>query len=256
MKHLLMVLMLSLSISSIAQVKSAPATYVIWQLDTDQVIDERNTELVRPMASITKLMTAYVVVNSGLSLDDRVTVNGPEASSRIRRGQYLTRRELLELTLVNSDNLAARTLAETTGLGYPQFIERMNYMARQLSMNNTVYVDSTGLLAENVTTTDDLRRLVQTVSNYAVFNQAAMMAGTSRTVTGRQKSVTVFNSNTNWLAGKLDILAAKTGTTNAAGKCLTMLFDKNGHRYLLVVLGARHAQERQILVQNLIDKIN
>ena len=258
MKQLVtLLLMLTLSFYSFAaKVKTEPATYIMWQLDTDSVIDERNTGVVRSMASITKLMTAYIVVNSGLNLDDRVSVIGPESSSRIHRGEYLTRRELLELTLVNSDNLAARTLAETSGVDYPVFIERMNYMARQLGMFSTTYVDSTGLLAENVTNTDDLRRLVLAVSNYTVFNQAAMMRGTSRTVTYKRKLVTVFNSNTNWLAGKLDILAAKTGTTNAAGRCLTMLFDKNGHRYLLVVLGARHAQERQVLVQHLIDKIS
>jgi D-alanyl-D-alanine endopeptidase (penicillin-binding protein 7) len=249
--------MLTFSFSSYAaKVKTESATYIMWQLDTDSVIDEHNTDVVRSMASLTKLMTAYVVVTSGVNLDDRVKVVGKESSTRIKPGEYLTRRELLELALVNSDNLAARTLAETSGVDYSMFIYLMNRMAQQLSMTNTRYVDSTGVLADNVTTSDDLKILVKAVSNYPVFNQAAMMPGTSRTVTIKQRVVTVFKSNTNKLAGKLDILAAKTGTTTAAGKCLTMLFIKNGHQYLLVVLGAKHAKERKILVENLIDKIS
>lgn len=232
------------------------ATYVLWDMDDRRVVEEHNVETVRPLASITKIMTALVVINSGIDLDRVVTVTGPEHSPRIMRGQTLTRRELLDLTLVNSDNLAARTLAETSGVDYSTFIDRMNWTAKQLGMNSTVYTDSTGLRADNVGSSQDLMLLVQVAGNFDVFKRAAMLPATTRTVYRGRKSITMSYNNTNWLAGKLDILAAKTGTTMAAGRCLTMSFVKNGHHYILVVLGARHAQERQLLVQRLIDRIN
>lgn len=255
-KLILLVLMSTLSLVSLAaKPKIEPPTYVLWELGGDQVIDQRNSSSIRPMASITKLMTALVVMNSGVDLSESVTVTGVETSARIRNGQRYTRRELLELTLVNSDNLAARTLAETTGLDYNLFLVQMNSTARQLGMLSTNYDDSTGLLAGNVTTPDDLKILVQAVSRYDIFAQSAMMNGTTTVIRSKKSTFTKFSSNTNWFAGKLDLQAAKTGTTNAAGKCLTMLFNKNGHSYVLVVMGARHAQERIKLVQQLLDKI-
>jgi D-alanyl-D-alanine endopeptidase (penicillin-binding protein 7) len=225
-------------------------------MDDNIVVEEQNIDTVRPMASITKIMTALVVINSGIDLDKTVTVTGPEHSPRIMRGQTITRRELLDLTLVNSDNLAARTLAETSEVDYSTFIDRMNWTARQLGMRSTVYVDSTGIRADNVGSPEDLMLLVQMVGNFDVFKRAAMLPATVRTLHRGKQQITVSYSNTNWLAGRLDILAAKTGTTMAAGRCLTMSFIKNGHHYILVVLGARHSQERQILVQRLIDRIN
>lgn len=258
MKKLLVAFMLlSSTVAYAAKPKQEPPTYVLWELDTDTVIDERNSDTVRPMASITKLMTAFVVMNSGIDLEETVKVTGSvESSSRIRRGQLVTRGRLLELTLVNSDNLAARTLAETSNTDYATFIDRMNFTARHIGMTNTVYSDSTGLLSTNVTSPNDLKLLVQAVSGHDIFKQSAMTAGTTTTVTVKKKTKTVFNSNTNWFAGKLDLLAAKTGTTTAAGRCLTMFFNKNGNKYVLVVLGARHARERQILVTQLLDKIS
>ena len=261
--HGLTVLLLAalLSTNTIAQTKktkqnSTTATYVLWNMDDNLVVAEQNLDTVRPMASITKIMTALVVINSGIDLDKTVTVTGLEHSPRIMRGQTITRRELLDLTLVNSDNLAARTLSETSEVDYPTFIDRMNWTARQLGMNSTIYTDSTGLRADNVGSPGDLMLLVQMVSNFDVFKRAAMLPATVRTLHRGKQQITVSYSNTNWLAGRLDILAAKTGTTMAAGRCLTMSFIKNGHHYILVVLGARHSQERQILVQRLIDRIN
>lgn len=252
MKQLLiLVVSIFLTISATAASKDS-VSYAIWDLSTDSVIDEKNINKIKPMASITKLMTVLVVTRLGVDMDELVTVTGREGSSRITRGQRVTRFELAELALVNSDNLAARTLSETSGIPYDDFIKMMNDLAREMAMSSTQYVDSTGLLPGNVSTPDDLKILVTQVSENAIFNRAAMLPGT---VSVRKKHTT-FNANTNWLVGKLTILAAKTGTTNAAGRCLTMMFSKNGHQYLLVVLGARHAQERQILVQNLIDKIN
>ena len=257
-KLIVLVLMSTLSLVSFAaKTKAEQSTYVLWNLDDGSIVEQHNGNLQRPMASITKLMTALVVVNSGIPLDRIVSVSKSttERSNRIRQGQQISRYHLLMLTLVNSDNLAARTLAETSDVDYATFIDRMNWTAGHLGMNSTVYVDSTGIRSDNVSSPEDLRLLIRTVANYEVFRTAAQMPATTRTVVHNKKSITVSDSNTNWLVGRMEILAAKTGTTMAAGRCLVMSFVQNGHNYALIVLGARGAQERQILVQQMLDKI-
>lgn len=240
-------------------VKVEPPSYAIWNVDQDSLIKAANEDLVRPMASITKLMSAYVTITGGLDQDEELVVVGKEGSLKIRQGMKLSRYQLIELALVSSDNLAARTLAETYPGGYSEFIDAMNQTAADLGMTNTKYIDATGLLAENISSTDDIRKLVLAASPLGLVNMAAnaVKIEVKATVVKKNKAapVIVQGSNTNYFAGKLDLIAAKTGYTSKAGRCLTMLFSQGGTKYLLVILGAQSNEQRRKMVEQLIDTI-
>lgn len=236
-----------------------PVSYALINIDTNEQIISLNDSNVRPIASMTKLMSALVVLQVGLDLDEIVTVTGPERSQIIRRGMKMTRGQLIELSLVSSDNLATRTLAETYPGGYNAFIEKMNETASMLGMENTRFSDATGLLAANISNTHDMIKLVSVLTPWDIFTHAANKIRVVATALTPQKrgdrEVTVVANNTNNFVGKLDIIAAKTGYTTRAGRCLTMMFNKNGNRYLLVVMGATNPQHRTRIVNQMLESI-
>lgn len=247
-----------------AKSKKPPPTiptvsYALYNVDQNQYVTGSNEGEIRPMASITKLMSALVTLRKDLALDEVLTVTGTEASPRITKGMKLTREQLLELALVSSDNLAARTLAETYPGGYYQFIEDMNITANELGMNETRYTDSTGLLSTNTSSIDDIRKLVIAIMPFKIFtitsNTTKYAFESTLQNKNKVKKVTVQGANTNFFAGKLDIIAAKTGYTSRAGRCLTMLFNHQGMRYLLVVMGAQTPDQRKKMVEHLIDLV-
>ena len=208
------------------------------------------------MASITKLMTVLITIERELDLDERLTVVGSETSKHIKRGMTVTRHELINLALVASDNLAANTLSETGGVDKHEFIKLMNYKAQSLNMTNTQYFDPVGMSPFNVSTVHDIKTLTQHLERHAVFSENATATSIVVTSTNKNKNTKVTARNTNVFAGKLNILAAKTGFTNAAGRCLTMLFTGNDNRkYILVVLGATTNEQRQKMVKQLLDSV-
>lgn len=228
-------------------------------MDTGQFIASNNENEIRPMASITKLMSVFVTVREGLDLDEEIIVTGNETSSRIRAGMRIARSKLIELALISSDNLATRTLAESFPGGYQRFIDEMNHAAVELEMSNTRYEDSTGLLGGNISSAEDIRKLVLAVSPFSFVTSAANSAKIAFKATilnkNKPREVLVQGNNTNNFVGKLDIIAAKTGYTSKAGRCLTMMFNQNGSKYLLVVMGAQTSEQRKKIVETLLDKI-
>jgi D-alanyl-D-alanine endopeptidase (penicillin-binding protein 7) len=261
MRTLILLVLVSISLSVGAKTKrpQAPAptaSYAIWDLDDGRILADKNVEAVRSMASITKLMTVLVTLERGLDLDEAVVVTGSEHSGHIKRGMTLTRRELITLSLVASDNLAANTLSETGGVDKHSFITLMNLRAYTLGMTDTKYSDPVGLSPFNVSTVFDIKTLTEHLERYPLFAESATQPMVAVSATNRNKRVTVNARNTNVFAGKLDIKAAKTGFTNAAGRCLTMLFrGRDNHRYLLVVMGAVTSDQRHKMVTSLIDTI-
>lgn len=230
-------------------------SYILLNLDTNTVVDSLNESEVRSIASITKLMSVLVVLRNDLNLDDMLTVVGKESSRYIRAGMKITRRHLIELALISSDNLAARTLAETFPGGYGNFVAAMNSVATDLEMNSTKYEDSTGLLAENRSSAEDIRKLILEIERWSIYRVAANAKSIIFSAVGIRKPVTISGTNTNSYVGKLEILAAKTGFTSSAGRCLTMLFMYNNTKYYLIVMGAKSAEQRRKIVDQLLDKI-
>jgi D-alanyl-D-alanine endopeptidase (penicillin-binding protein 7) len=191
-----------------------------------EVIYERKATLVAPIASITKLMTALVVLDAQQPLDEIITITkadhwkGKGAHSRLAVGTRLTRGDLLKLALMASENRAARVLARNYPGGSVAFIKTMNVKAKALGMTHTRFDDPSGLSSGNVSSPRDLAKLVSAAARDATIKEYSTLA-THDVRVGRQM---LRYGNTNLLVGKPDwqILVQKTGFTNDAGECLVM----------------------------------
>jgi D-alanyl-D-alanine endopeptidase (penicillin-binding protein 7) len=188
----------------------------------------RNIERQRPIASLTKLMTALVILESGLSLDEPVKLTREDrdrlrgTKSRLGFNAVFTRHDLLYAALGASDNRAAAALARTYPGGEEAMFHAMNAKAQQLGMTQTRFVDSSGLNNGNVSTANDLVRLVNETHKHELIQ--TMTTTPSFRVTDRNTGRQIAFRNTNRLVHRhsWDIALSKTGYTAAAGNCLIM----------------------------------
>jgi len=205
-------------------VKSAASLVV--DGNNGEVIFEHDAGVVTPIASVTKLMTALVVLDGQQPLDEVITITagdrwkGKGAFSHIPNGAKLTRGDLLRLSLMASENLAARTLGRNYPGGMTAFVRTMNVKAKALGMTKTRFDDPSGLSSLNVSTARDLVKLV----NAAARDSRISDFSTLRSYEVRLGKRMFRYSNTNLLVGRPDweILVQKTGFTNDAGQCLVM----------------------------------
>lgn len=194
---------------------------------TGKIIQSENSTELRSIASITKLMTAMVVLDAHQNLSEKI-------------GKY-TRGELLQLALVHSDNKAAQTLCEHYVGGTPACITAMNAKALYLGMANTRYIEPTGLSIFNVSTAEELITLVLVAQNYPEIVAAAK---TSQVKIRLKKHWLVFN-NTNPIIGKrYEFIVSKTGYIRASGGCIVMMLDTDVGRRIVVVLGSKNTRTR------------
>jgi D-alanyl-D-alanine endopeptidase (penicillin-binding protein 7) len=206
-----------------------------------ETLFDKNSETVLPIASITKLMTAIVVLEDKLDLEERVVISQDDVTTtrssrirgRLRPGSALTRDELLLLSLMASDNRAAAALARTAPGGSDSFVAAMNREAERLGLHDTRYSDPTGLSPENVSSAQDLAKLVKAAHAYPLIREYSTRR--SAFVKARDGRVGFNNTNSLVRSGKWDIELSKTGYINAAGRCLVMLM-RVGSRDLVVVL--------------------
>ena len=221
--------------------------YVLDQ-DTNEVLFSKNPQAVLPIASITKLMTGLVVVESGLSMDEKLTVSQEDrdteknTTSRLAFGTSLTRGEMLHLALMSSENRAAHALGRHYPGGLSAFIAAMNAKAASLGMTDTHYVDPTGLSSRNQSSAADLAKLVKVTSEVPLLrdlstSREASVALGKRTVQFR--STNRLLANPEW-----DIGLQKTGFINEAGKCLVMQARMAGRQLILVFLDSSGAASR------------
>jgi D-alanyl-D-alanine endopeptidase (penicillin-binding protein 7) len=199
----------------------------------------KNQGAVLPIASITKLMTAIVVLESGVNLEQRVVISSEDydflkgTRSRLKPGVALTRDDLLLLALMSSENRAAAALGRTYPGGTDVFVAAMNAKARALGMNDTRFVDATGLSSQNVSSARDLARLVATAHEYPLIREYSTRDSASVQALGRKLDY----RNTNGLVRSVnwDIGLSKTGYISEAGRCLVMRV-KMASREVIVVL--------------------
>jgi serine-type D-Ala-D-Ala endopeptidase (penicillin-binding protein 7) len=207
--------------------------------DTNEVLFEKNTHAVLPIASITKLMTALLTVEADLPLDEELKVTPDELvrsgmRSNLRPGLTMTRGTALHLALMSSENRAAQLLGRTYPGGLPTFIEAMNAKARMLGMSDSHFVDPTGLSPDNRSSANDLVRLVkaayehEAIREYSVSGELALPVG-RRMV--RYGSTNRLTANPDWEIG-----LQKTGYISAAGRCLVMQAVIEGRRVVMVLL--------------------
>lgn len=207
---------------------------------TDQVLFSKNPGAVLPIASITKLMTAVVVTDAALPLDEMLTVTQEDVDatsgnrSRLVLGTRLTRGEMLHLALMSSENRAAHVLGRSFPGGLPRFVDAMNGKAQLLGMNDTHYVEPTGLSSDNRSSAQDLARLVRVASQQPVIRQYSTSQEAVIPVGKRQ----VQFHNTNGLVRnpQWDILVQKTGYISAAGRCVVMKAQLAGREFVMVLL--------------------
>ena len=200
----------------------------------------KNIDEVHPIASITKLMTAQVVLDARLPMEERVLITEEDkdternSSSRLRVGTELPRRDLLELALMASENRAAHALARSFPGGITAFVAAMNQKAQALGMTSSHFVEPTGLSSNNVSTAQDLVKLVHAGERYALIRQFTTTSSRDVDVLGRM----VRFNNTNRLVGsdKWDISLSKTGFINEAGRCLVMQAKIEGRALTIVLL--------------------
>jgi D-alanyl-D-alanine endopeptidase (penicillin-binding protein 7) len=231
------------------------AAAIIYDPDTNQVLWEENSQSQRSIASITKVMTATVFLETDPDPTEVVTIARGDVSrastTYLRSNDRVTVDDLLHLLLIASDNAAARVLARISPHGSAGFIERMNEKAAELGLESTRYADPSGLLPDNVSSAYDMALLIAYAS--ADERIASLMRLPEYTVRTSRRSVTF--RNTNHLLGRedVDVRAGKTGFISKSGYCLATLLrlPQTGRRVAVVVLGARSNAGRFMETRNL-----
>lgn len=208
--------------------------------DTNEILFSKNSQAVLPIASITKLMTALVVVEANQSLDEVLTITEADidtekgSHSRLAVGTQLTRGEMLHLALMSSENRAANALGRHYPGGLPAFVEAMNRKARELGMHDTRYVEPTGLSSRNQSSARDLATLVNAAYQYSLIRELStspeyQVAVGRRQLQFRNTNGLVFNPT--WEIG-----LQKTGYIVEAGRCLVMQARLAGRQLIMVFL--------------------
>jgi D-alanyl-D-alanine endopeptidase (penicillin-binding protein 7) len=208
--------------------------------DTNEILLNKNSQAVLPIASITKLMTALVVTETGLSLDESLSVSQEDvaatagSSSRLALGTQLTRGEMLHLALMASENRAAHVLGRSYPGGVEPFVAAMNAKAQELGMMNTHYVEPTGLSSNNQSSAQDLSRLVRAAFLHPIIRNLSTSIEAVVPVGRRQVQFHTTNGlvrNPQWEIG-----LQKTGYISAAGRCLVMQAQLAGRSLIMVLL--------------------
>jgi D-alanyl-D-alanine endopeptidase (penicillin-binding protein 7) len=224
---------------------ASSAALVIDQ-DKGQLLYAKNTNAIQPIASITKLMTAMVVLDAGLQLDQEIRIAYEDVDtlkgtrSRLQVGTILTRRDLLKLALMASENRAASALGRVYPGGQFAFVEAMNRKAISLGMRDTQFLDSSGLNPGNVSTAQDLAILVNASFQYPLIRHFTTSGSTEVEMESRKRHrarlVEFRNSNSLVRAGSWDIGLSKTGYISEAGRCLVMQATIAARPVIIVLL--------------------
>lgn len=229
------------------ELKSSVA--LVMDQDTNEVVFAKNSEAVLPIASLTKLMTALVMVEARLPADEAITITHDDvdteknSSSRLAVGTTLTRGELLHLALMSSENRAAHALGRTYPGGLGAFVRHMNAKARSLGMIDTRYVDPTGLNSSNQSSAKDLASLVKAAYQHPLIRELSVSPEHAVNLGNRQLQYRNTNSlvrNPAW-----DIGLQKTGYIVEAGRCLVMQAKMAGRKFIMVFLDSSGKHSRQ-----------
>jgi D-alanyl-D-alanine endopeptidase (penicillin-binding protein 7) len=222
------------------------AAAIIFDPQSGQVIWGENAQDKRSIASITKVMTAVVFLEDQPDLTQVITVERADtyaaSTTYLRTNERLTLNEVLHLTLIASDNVAARVLARVSHGGTASFIERMNSKAAELGLESTSFTDPSGLRAENVSSAYDLSKLI----TYAATDEkispivAPIMRTAEYKVATSRRTISIHNTNRLVMDGDVDVMGGKTGFISKAGHCLATLLrlPQTNQQFAVVVLGA------------------
>lgn len=213
---------------------------LVMDQDTHEVLLSKNDQVILPIASLTKLMTGLIISQSGLPMEEPITITEEDidtekgSRSRLQVGTTLSRREMLHLALMSSENRAANALGRTYPGGLQVFVTQMNLKARLMGMTDTRYVEPTGLSSKNQSSARDLAILVNVSHSDPVLREFSTSPGYEVSV-GKK---TLQYNNTNLLVKNpsWDIGLQKTGYISEAGRCLVMQTQISGRKLIMVFL--------------------
>ncbi|GAB3550423.1 D-alanyl-D-alanine endopeptidase [Noviherbaspirillum agri] len=252
-KKTILALLLSAAASAFALPLSSQHA-LVFEEDSGKVLLEKNADSVVPIASVTKLMTAMVVLDANLDMNELITIDESDvdtfkfSSSRVPVGAVLSRAAVLELALMSSDNRAAHALARTYPGGMHAFVHAVREKLAALDMRHTAIEEPTGLSPNNRSTASDLVKMVSAASQYPEISRLSTGVEEQIDMNGRL----VQYRNTNRLVGRdgWDILLSKTGFTREAGRCLVMRLQTAGKRVIVVLLNAQASAARILDAEN------
>ena len=217
--------------------------------DTGKTLYAKAADAAAPIASVTKLMTAIVLLDSKANLNQTIEITAEDvdtlkfSSSRLPVGTKLSRRDALHLTLMSSENRAAHALARTSPMGRDAFVAQMNAKARALGMKDARFADPTGLSPRNQASALDLHKLMEAASRYAPIRAFTQDTGAQLKVAGGPK---LQYRNSNPVVGRKgwDVLLSKTGFIREAGRVVVVGFKAAGRNLAVVLMGAESTAAR------------
>lgn len=245
---LFFVLALTIGFAQAGEAKAHKAVYLrsssalVLDAATGEIVVDKNSDEVTPIASITKLMTAMVILDRHLDLEQRIVISRDDIDSlkgtrsRLRPGNVAQRGELLMIALMASENRAAAALGRTYPGGLEPFIAAMNAKAAALGMHDSRFVDPTGLSPYNVSSARDLVQLVRAAHDYPVIRDFTTRGRASVRVSERGRALTYVNTNSIVRAHRWDVGLSKTGYISEAGRCLVMRVRLASRDFIVVLL--------------------
>ena len=225
-----------------SKLKLASANALVFDANSGESIYSKGADTITPIASVTKLMTAMVVLDAQQPLDETLGVGIGDldllkgSHSRLGLGSELARRDMLRLALMASENRAASSLARHYPGGTEACVEAMNRKAQSLGMTRTHFSDPTGLSSDNVSTASDLALMVKAAAGYDVIRDATTTASHYVEVQPTGRILGYNNTNSLVRGGQWDITISKTGFIREAGKCLVMLANIASRPVVIVLL--------------------
>ncbi|MGB7217552.1 MAG: serine hydrolase [Vicinamibacterales bacterium] len=229
---------------------------IIYDPETNEVLWEENSQALRSIASLTKMMTAAVFLETDPDLTEKVVIARSDvyraSTTRLRSNDRVTTDDLLHLLLIASDNAAARALARVSPYGSKGFVTRMNEKAAELGLEQTSYAEPSGLLSQNMSSAYDMARLVAMASSDERISSIMRMS-THTVRTANRRVITVHTTNRLLNMPDVDVRAGKTGFISSSGYCLATLLrlPQGGQEVAVVVLGARSNAGRFLETRNL-----
>ena len=219
-----------------AHAQVVPLTAQAWLVadGNGKILDGNHTKDIRSIASITKLMTVMVVLDAQQNLDEIISTK--------LYNKKLSRRDLISLAIIKSDNQAATLLCQNYPSGSFACIQAMNEKAKSLEMNDTKYLEPTGLSVFNVSTAEDLVKLVIAASKYQIINEDSNKDSIKMAI---NKKKTAFFNNTNKLVGHgYEFIVSKTGWITKSGGCIVMMLTTERGIRTVVLLGSKNTKTR------------
>ncbi|QDZ27962.1 peptidase S11 [Noviherbaspirillum sp. UKPF54] len=253
-KKTILALLMSYAAATASAMPFSSQHALVFEEESGKVLLEKDAHAVVPIASLTKLMTAMVVLDAKQDMNEQIGIDESDvdtlkhSSSRVPVGAVLSRSTVLQLALMSSDNRAAAALARTYPGGKPAFVAAVREKLNTLGMHDTVIEEPTGLSPHNRSSAADLLKMATAASYYPEITRITTNSGDLIDINGRPTQY----RNTNRLVGRdgWDILLSKTGFTHEAGRCLIMRMQSAGKHVVMVLLNAQESAQRLMDAEN------